>query len=210
MYIDWSGITTLAYQALLRMNVVEFPLGIKNIKYPNTRISSYQEYSRKTGVPISLISQNGALEDAFVLRSIRPNLDLILYNQDTFDPRKKHSILHEVGHVACGHRQHGSIEETEAHYFASQVNAPNAVIKAIASRGHRIEIPLLMRVFGLSMESAKKKIGYLQKHPFTHSNEFDDVIVYKFQEFIDNLFPSAPKARFDDYFDEMDAERSKW
>lgn len=210
MHIDWSGITTQAYQTLLRMDIVEFPLEIKHIKYPNTIITSYQEYSRKTGVPLSLISQNGTFEDAFVVRNLRPNLVLILYNQDTYDPRKKHSILHEVGHVACNHRQHGSIEETEAHYFASQVNAPNAIIRAVALRGHKIEISLLMRVFGLSMESAQKKIDYLQKHPFTHKNEFDDVIVCKFQGFIDKSFPFAPQARFDDYFDDMEAERSKW
>ena len=210
MYINWSGITTLAYQTLLQMKITDFPLEIKRIKYPKTKIISYQEYSEITGVPITLISQNGSFEDAFVMRNLRPGRIFIFYNKETYDPRMKHSILHEVGHIVCGHCKHGETEETEAHYFASQVNAPNAIIKAVASRGYKVDLSLLMKVFGMSKESAQKKIDYLKKHPFTHANEYDDLLLCQFQGFIGKEFPFKLCAKYDDYFYTMEDERRKW
>lgn len=210
MSIDWPGITSLAYQSLINMDISSFPIPIAKIKCPGVKIASYQKYSSSTGTPIDEITQGGSLEDAFVLRNIRPGVSIILYNEDTYDPRKKHSILHEVGHVKCQHRHHGDVEETEAHYFASQVNAPNAIIKAVASRGYKVDISFLQRIFGISQLSAQKRIGYLQRHPYTHSNEYDDILIFRFHDYIEVNFPYLGRAQFDSYFDSMEDERKNW
>ena len=194
MLCDWNAITTAAYLTLLEININEFPISPNRIKCKGVIISSYQKYSRLTGTPISELTCGHELDDAFYLSDLRPGLKIILYNKDKFDSRLKHTLWHEVGHVKLGHKVHGEQEEIEAHFFASQANAPNALIKEIYQRGYITDQSSLVRYFGLSEESAAKKMAYLKRFAFSHSNEYDDVVVKQFSSFINERFP--PKSKF--------------
>ena len=207
---EWSKITSLAYLTLLELNIQEFPIPAKKIKCKDVMISSYQKYAKKTGCSIDEITLGHELEDAFLLKGLRPGLTLILYDKEKYGPRMKHTLWHEIGHVKCNHKKHGKKEEIEAHFFAAQANAPNILIKTIAKRGYNIDRSFLMDCFGLSGEAAKKKMDYLNEYGFEHTNEYDDIVLMQFKAYIDLKYPPKTQRYFDDYFDELDKERESW
>lgn len=210
MAFDWEGITSLAYLTLIQMGITSFPIPHERIKFEDIIICSYQKYSRITELSIAEISCGHSLDDAYCIKGLRSNITFILYNKQTISSRLKHTILHEVGHIKCNHCKHGEKEEIEAHFFASQVNVPNIVIKEISKRGYMINISLLTDYFGLSKESANKKLTYLKKYHFSHINEYDDILLQQFSDFIVSNFPLKTPHYYDDSFDELENERRKW
>lgn len=210
MTCNWRGITSLAYLTLLELNFHEFPIPANKIKCKGVKISSYQKYSKLTGLPIEEITLGHELDDAFLLKGLRPNLTLILYDKEKYSARLKHTLLHEIGHIKCNHQRHSSQEEIEAHFFAAQANAPNVLIKELANRGYTITVPFLMECFGLSEEAAHKKITYLNKYGFEHSNEYDDIILTQFSNYINAKYPPKTSHFYDNYYDDMEKERESW
>ena len=210
MRYDWAKITSLAYLTLLELDIHEFPIPAKKIRCKDVIISSYQKYAKKTGLPIEKITLGHELEDAFLLKGLRPNVTPILYNKEKYGPRMKHTLWHEIGHIKCGHKKHSEQEEIEAHFFAAQANAPNILIKAISQRGYSINVPFLMECFGLSKEAAEKKMEYLQKYSFNHSNEYDDLVQVQFTQYLNQKYPPKTNHYYDDYFEDMEKERQGW
>jgi Zn-dependent peptidase ImmA (M78 family) len=210
MSYDWSGITSSAYLTLIELDLQEFPIPAEKIKCKGVKIASYKSYAEKTGRTIEEITLGNELEDAFVLKGLRSELTLILYDDSKYGARMKHTLWHEIGHIKRNHQRHGENEEVEAHYFASQANAPNAVIKAIADRGYSIDVTFLMECFGVSGEAAKKKMDYLGKYSYGHANEYDDLLRIQFKNHIDTKYPTKNTRHYDNYFDEMERERAKW
>jgi len=210
VHIDWVGITSLAYIALLALSLKEFPIPTNKIQCKGVKIISYQKYAKITGASEEDITLGHELEDAFLLKGLRPNLDLIFYDKKRNAARVKHSLWHEIGHIVCDHNKHGDREEIEAHFFASQANAPNIVIKNIAQRGYNIDVNLFTEYFGLSEEAAYKKTSYLSKHGFEHTNDYDDAVLEQFSEYINAKYPVKSKHFYDDYFDNLERERETW
>lgn len=210
MKCDWSKITSAAYLTLLELDLHEFPIPAKKIKCKDVMICSYQKYSKITDCTIEKITLGHELDDAFLLKGLRPGLTMILYDKEKYDARLKHTLWHEVGHIKCNHKNHGEQEEIEAHFFATQANAPNVLIKAISQRGYTITIHLLMKCFGLSEAAAKKKKEYLSRYGFEHSNEFDDLVLAQFLKYLDTNYPPKNPRFYDDYYDDMEREREKW
>ncbi len=210
MQYDWSGITSLAYLTLLELDLHEFPIPANKIKCKGVKISSYQKYAAKTGRSIEEITLGHEFDDAFLLKGLRPDLILILYDKEKYGARMKHTLWHEIGHIKCDHQKHSEKEEIEAHFFAAQANAPNVLIKTIAQRGYNIDVPFLMDCFGLSEEAARKKKDYLSKYHFNHTNEFDDVVLLQFSDYINSKYHPKTKHFYDDYYDDLEKEREKW
>lgn len=210
MQYDWSGITSLAYLTLVELDLHEFPIPANKIKCKDVKISNYQKYAAKTGLSIEEITLGHEFDDAFLLKGLRPDLTLILYDKEKYGARMKHTLWHEVGHIKCNHQKHSEKEEIEAHFFAAQANAPNILIKTIAKRGYSIDVPFLMECFGLSEEAAKKKKEYLSRYHFDHTNEYDDVVLMQFSTYIDVKYPPRTKHYYDDYYDDLEKEREKW
>jgi hypothetical protein len=210
MSYDWSGITSSAYLTLIELDLQEFPIPAEKIKCKGVKIASYRSYAEKTGRTIEEVTLGNELEDAFVLKGLRPGLTLILYDDSKYGARMKHTLWHEIGHIKRDHQRHGENEEVEAHYFASQANAPNAIIKVIADRGYNIDSAFLMECFGISGEAAKKKMDYLSKYGYGHTNEHDDLLTIQFKNHIDTKYPPKNTRHYDDYFDEMERERANW
>ncbi|HMM32474.1 MAG TPA: ImmA/IrrE family metallo-endopeptidase [Clostridia bacterium] len=210
MQCDWAGITTSAYLTLLELDLHEFPIPTNKIKCEGVKISSYQNYAEKSGCSIEEITFGHELDDAFLLKGLRPGLTLILYNKEKYGARMKHTLWHEVGHIKCNHKKHSEQEEIEAHFFAAQANAPNILIKEISNRGYSIDVSFLMECFGLSEEAAKKKKDYLCRYNFNHSNEYDDVVLIQFSDYINFKYPPKTKHFYDDYYDALERERENW
>jgi len=210
MAYDWSEITSLAYLTLIELNLQEFPIPANKIKCKGVKIASYQEYAQKVGCSVDTVTLGNELEDAFLLKGLRPGLIVILYDGEKYNARMKHTLWHEIGHIKRDHQKHGEKEEIEAHYFAAQANAPNTIIKAIADGGYNIDVAFLMECFGISGEAAKKKMDYLNKYGFEHTNEYDDALLLLFSDYINRKYPPKTQRYYDDYFDEMERERVNW
>ena len=210
MHYDWAGITSLAYLTLLELDLHEFPIPVKKIKCKDVLIRSYQKYALKTGLSIEEVTCGYELDDAFLLKGLRPDLTLILYNEEKYDSRTKHTLWHEVGHIKCNHQRHDDRAEIEAHFFAGQANAPNVIIREIAKRGYSIDIPFLIDCFGLSEESAMKKLDYFKRYHFDHTNENDDIVLVQFSNFINFKYPPKTQHFYDQYYDDLEKEREKW
>jgi len=207
---DWADITSSAYLTILELGLREYPIPAKKIKCKDVIISSYQQYAKITGVSVEQILTEYEIEDALLLKELRPGLRLILYNKDKYDARLKHTLWHEIGHIKRNHNKHGDDEEIEAHFFAAQANAPNIIINAIVKRGYSINVQFLVEHFGLSKDSATKKIEYLSKYGFEHTNEYDDVMLMQFSDYININYPSKTQHIYDDYFDELERARDNW
>lgn len=210
MQIDWRNITSLAYQTIIENKINSLPIEQNKVKCKGAKICSYQRYSKKTGVPIDKISCNSELGDAYIVKGLRPNLILILYNNAGYKQRVKHSLFHEIGHIKCNHSKQGDKEELEAHFFASQINAPNILVKELAQRGYTVNEDLFIKQFELSRESARKKLEYFKKYSFHYCNEHDDILLLQFNSFLNEKFPIKNKSYNDDYYDDLERERQNW
>ena len=176
----------------MELNVREFPIDVKKIKLQNIVISSYQKYSRRTGISIEELTLNHKLNDGFVAREIRPGLKLVLYNKERIFSRKIHTILHEIGHIKLKHIKHGKQEgkeEKEAGFFAAQVMAPFIVLYQLHKRGYEINEDFLSTHFLLSGESANMKIENFLKYDPNIKNKHDDDILTRFSDYINENFP---------------------
>ncbi len=207
---DWNKITSLAYIFLLELNYPAFPIPPQNLKCKEAKIISYQKYAELTNISIEQITCEHTLDDAFVIKGLRPGNSFIFYNKDKYSNRLKHTLLHEIGHLKCGHMTHGAKEEIEAHFFAAQANAPNVLIQEISKRGYTIDTTFLQECFGLSEEAAQKKMNYLRKYGFNHKNSYDDIILDFFKDYINQKYPAKTMHFYDDYFDRMEKERNDW
>lgn len=210
MKCDWADITSLAYLSLLELDLHDFPIPANKIKCKGVKISSYQKYAAKTGLTIKDITLGHEFDDAFLLKGLRPGLTLILYDKEKYGARLKHTLWHEIGHIKCNHLKHSEQEEIEAHFFAAQANAPNILIKTIAERGYNITVSFLMECFGLSEEAAKKKKAYLTRYGFDHTNEYDDVVLMQFADYINAKYPPKTSHYYDDYYDDLEKARENW
>lgn len=210
LHIDWDGITTLAYKTLIELKICSLPVPSTRVKIDGVIISSFQKYADITGLSLQDVTLGNEVNDALLVSGLREGLKIILYNKNKPDSRIKHSLWHEIGHIKCCHKTHGSQQEIEANFFSSQINAPNAIIREIARRGHKINTRSLMLIFGISDESARKKIDYLGRYSYEHTNLLDESITHQFRNFIDSKFPRNIQSISASYYDELEEERKHW
>jgi hypothetical protein len=177
---------------LLKQKVVNLPIDPLRFKFDNDGIilSSFQHYCRLSKASIDNATCEGYFEDGYIVADFRPELKLILYNEEKYNPRMRFTILHEIGHVRLGHTKHGAIEEIEANFYASQVIAPNVLIKELFHRNYPITRDCLMSSFRISKECANKKMTFLNKYSETYENELDEAVLNAYKRY---LFFCAPK-----------------
>jgi len=206
----WEKITSSAYLTLLEINFTEFPVNPKKLHSKEIIISSYQFYAKATETTVEQVSLGYELEDAFLLNGLREKVKIILYNENKNSARLQHTLWHEIGHIKLAHNhEQEEKEEIEAHFFAAQINAPNIILKSIANRGYLINENLLIKYFGLSKESAEKKMNYLRKYNFEHTNEHDEAVILQFSDFLNTTFPVKSQSYYDDD-EELERQRNTW
>lgn len=208
--INFENITTQAYQELIRKKIERFPVDPRALRFDGILILSFQDYCDLADVSVSLLTAGGELCEGYSCKNIRPGLKLILYNANTYEPRQKHTFVHEVGHLQLDHTRHGDQEEVEAHFYASQFLMPNAVLHEIKDRGYILSKDLLMQEFEVSEEAANKRINFLTRFPASIPNFYDDVILQLFAPFLDERFRDRRFRREYEYDLEMEKERQSW
>ena len=189
-------ITALVYKELLALGVFRLPITENHAFFHDGRrilISSMQAYALRTGVNMEALTLQGRYEDGLCLRGLRPGVDVILYNREKTRCRKRFTVLHELGHIKCGHILHGKNEETEAHFFASQFLMPSILLSALEQRGYHLNTELLVRHFVVSPAAAEVRL-----RQYTQEKAFDDsllplpeeeALLQSFEAFLNESFP---------------------
>lgn len=153
-------------------------------------ITTMQNFCKMTDCPMSALPSHHC--GALTLRQAGESI--ILYDDDIlYLPRKHWGIAHEVGHVYMGHRDDDKISEIEAHYFAAQIVAPEIVLWNILETKGTLTSTDIAKVFNISPEAAKKRIGTMQRRMRYSNSYLDRELLRKYSPFLDALlFP--PKA----------------
>lgn len=194
--INYHDITTIAYTELLHQGVCGIPVDPLKFKFDDGIIvTSLQRYCRMVDSAIELATCGGFFDDGYAVKELRPGLNLILYNQEKYDPRMRFTILHEIGHIRLGHKKHGPVEENEADFFAAQLLAPNVLIREIALRKYPISKECLMSTFWISGKCAERKLRFLSEYPAAVQNELDGKILTLFNKYLIFNLPQKCSAK---------------
>lgn len=217
---DFKKAYCIANDVLICSHTIEtIPFDIEKYIKDETDIAlrKYHLTNKKYGVTIP----NLGSDDALIIE--KRGRYIVFYDEYASMPRRKWSIVHELGHYYLGHNlDFESIspelyakQEIEAHYFAAQLLMPDQVIFALAKRcSLKISSTFLQNHFAISKEAACKRLETLNKrfdYRFAQlENDYDDLIVLKFDSFIKSL---KPKGYYDYSFEdeeEMQKERDSW
>lgn len=164
-----------------------------------------QEYSRITGISIEQLTLNGSFNDGYTY--FKNNTAYIFYNDDIeTEGRKLWTISHEIGHIVLEHTTQCEKNEQEANFFASQILAPQCVLKQLIKNGAKVTSDYLSSKFKISKEASDNCISTLSKvidneHIIT---EYDDIIVNLFKPYISSDYS------LDSYFDELEDRRKNF
>lgn len=145
---------------------------------------------------------------------------IIFYNDNKPESHIAYSIIHELGHYINGHNMQISDEdiyhryEIETNYFAAQILMPEQIIREFQRRKVAITVPFIQKCFGVSQQAAEKRISTLAKTNYDWKSraekEFDDIILFKYSEFINSIAPLKTNAYDLEYEYEKQKERSRW
>ena len=196
-----------AYETLIKQKFFSFPIEPRKLKLDsyNIIVISLQEYSRITGISIEQLTLNGSFNDGYTY--FKNNTAYIFYNDDIeTEGRKLWTISHEIGHIVLEHTTQCEKNEQEANFFASQILAPQCVLKQLIKNGAKVTSDYLSSKFKISKEASDNCISTLSKvidneHIIT---EYDDIIVNLFKPYISSDYS------LDSYFDELEDRRKNF
>ncbi|MBQ9266955.1 MAG: ImmA/IrrE family metallo-endopeptidase [Clostridia bacterium] len=192
--------------------LVEFPLKVKFLINKNQDINccSFKKAQQKYQLSVDNFGSKSA-----ILMEMDKKM-IIFYNESEPKPRIRFSILHEYGHFVLGHdletksKEQYIIFEVETNFFAAQLQMPEQLIRYLQARGIRVNVELLMEVFGVSREAAEKRLKTLsQNFQLTKEEKlFDDIILDKYQNWLVSKLSISSELFLDDYEKQM--ERDTW
>lgn len=148
-------------------------------------IDTIQNYAKITNRSVDcFIGRN--IDGCYVVK--RSDICLILYDENStnFETHKNFGIVHELGHVYCGHTTDGKKQEIEANFFAAQVLMPEIVAYYIMYRYKNLKLDAydLMNIFDVSYEAANKRIITFNNKGFCNIATNDKLLLDKFKPFI--------------------------
>lgn len=108
---------------------------------------------------IALPALMEASQDALTCWMFGNDNPLILFNDRKPPTRVAFSLMHEIGHVCLGHREHSKLAEKEANYFASNALCPLPILETSGLS----EVSKVASCFAVSEECAKNRLAALAK-----------------------------------------------
>ena len=79
--------------------------------------------------------------------------------------------------------------EKEAFFFYAQAKMPDQILRLFERMGFNVDYKFIMKYFGVTEDSAKKRITYLENNVYEwrskSEKQFDKIILNKFKPFID-------------------------
>lgn len=208
---NYKHATDTASRILLNQDHIStFPISPQEINLNNINniFSTFQKYSEITGTPISSLTQNNTFTDGYTMRNIRPNTNLILYNENILSTgRINWTNSHELGHIALNHFKQCKVNEQEADAFASQLLLPKCILKKLIKENVPVTSKYIMDKFGLSEEASKNAIKSVRALlEYEHISIYDEAILIKFNDFLKNETSNF----LDSFFEDSDYKRRNW
>lgn len=202
-----------ANEILLMRENSTFPISPEKVKIFNKNIiiTSFSNYIKITGTNINELTNNGNFKDGYTITNIRPNTDIIFYNDKIESHgRIRWTIAHEIGHIVLNHKEQCDINEIEANTFASQLLLPQCILEYLIQYGSAIDANYIENKFGLSHEASLKVLQQVgKKIENGYNSEYDDIILDKFKFFLEKeTIHSSRKIR--EFDDEMQQLRNNW
>ena len=195
---------------LQQTHIDNFPIKPQDIKIKNINnvFCTFSEYSKKTNVPISQLTNDGKFSDGYTLRNIRPNTNIILYNDKVFSSgRILWTNSHELGHIALNHTSHNLNNEKEANAFASQLLLPKCILKKLIKEHVPVTPKYLIDNFGLSEEAAQNSLSSIKNSiDYDFEDIYDEALLIKFSAFLSNKTSNFLCS----YLDDIETERLSW
>lgn len=185
--LDYYHVKSKAYELLISLNASDIPIDPFKIILPNICITSFQNYSKITGVSISDLTLNNKFRDGYIVYC--NDIKIILYDEEKYEPRIRFTLCHEIGHSVLRHKHHNSDNEAEANFFASQLLIPDVIIKEIIKRGYKLTVKEIMNIFQVSDQCASIRDEYLKNYFEKHLNEYDDVVLLLFGDYLNANYP---------------------
>lgn len=203
----------------LAPSLTGFPFKTKDFIYEQSDVGlcSYKKAQDKYGIYMPIFGSESAiiqeLEGAFI----------IFYNQNEPNYRVRFSIMHEYAHYILGHKMNLSendnlyhTQELEANCFAAQLLMPEQLLRECSKRGKTLSKQFIQNSFDVSDDAADKRIKTLANTTYEwrsrEEKEFDDIIILKYSQKLDEI---APKTKYNDYYDydaeyDRQRERDSW
>ena len=217
--VDYAMIYSKANEILATSSCIEtFPFKFSKVIKEQTDIvlCSYAKAFNKFG-----LSKNTFRSESAELKEM-DGAYIIFYNNEEPDYRIRFSIGHELGHYLFHHKMNlkrtDSLyrkQEVEANCFAAQLLMPEQIIRQVSRRGKMISVDFIMNTFKVSEEASRKRRATLAKYEYEWRRreeiEYDDIILTRFEPFIDKIAPKNVKLYYDyDYEESRQKERDSW
>lgn len=151
-----------------KYNVQNYPIDVfKLCKDMNITVIPYSDLSPKEQIAAYTASQDGFFSE---IEDVNSAYLVIFYNDTMMNERIRFTILHEIGHIVLGHKEHSDVAEAEANFFAKYAIAPPPIVDTI----HPEDFYDIMHAFGLSNECACNSMNYYTKWLKYHKNDNQD------------------------------------
>ena len=197
---DFSRCTAMATELLYEQDLSGRILNIQNLKYDKDIIfDTLQSYCQLTRTPIShfTLPFNEVLKDGCTLRDSKTGYNIVLYNADILHfANRTWTLAHEVGHIYLEHDKDENIEEIEAHFFASQLFMPEYTLFMMAQNYGTVDAHALTEIFGVSYESAAKRLNTMKKKVSFSATQKDVEIWERQRERVD-MYYTCKKEGYD-------------
>jgi len=212
---NFSGAYTKANEILVKSNVIStFPFSpTLLVKEQTSIVCRTYEKAKKYGLEMTDFGSESAVIMTMGGKSI------IFYDESKPVTHVGFSILHELGHPANKHDFRRKDDETyvryevETNYFAAQLLMPEQLIREMQKRGVHITKRFLQNTFGVSESAAEKRITTLANTNAEWysraEREFDDIILLKYDAFLNGICPPKTTYDFEDEFNRQ-RERDSW
>jgi len=212
---NFANAYSKANEILVKSNVISgFPYSAMDLVKEQSEIKCRTfKKALNYGVDISSFGSESAVIFKFNDKSI------IFYDDEKPMSHVKFSILHELGHPINSHNFLQKDSETyvkyevETNYFAAQLLMPEQILREMQQRGTKITHTFLQEHFGVSNQAADKRITTLAKTNVEWRSrmeqEFDDIILLKYQAFLDEICPRQNEYNFEDEYSRQ-LERNSW
>ncbi len=212
--IDFKRAFCIANELLATArSITTFPYAIKDVIKDayDLQFCSFAKASGKFKIDITAFGS----ESAVLIEKM--GMNVIFYNQDEPKPRIRFSICHELGHYVQNHKMNLPKEdplygkqEIEANFFAAQILMPEQILRECIRRGKSTNVDFLISSFGVSEEAAEKRCGSLARTNAEYRSysekEYDDIILYKYADFINSIAPNKYLYSFEE---ELDRQRDR-
>ena len=133
-----------------KTNARIMPLPVFDIAHAlNCSLIPYRTYGKIIHDALMSTSQ-----DAMIWQCLGSDRSIIMYNDRMPTTRINFSIIHEVGHIMLGHKEHCPLAEKEAHYFAGVALCPVDLLEHY----HITDPQTVCQLFGVSEEFSDNRL----------------------------------------------------